>query len=167
MGNFLLTSNNVRDYVGRQVFDRRYQNDYGLGIIVSTFTISGETGCRVHYSLDRLVLNHTGSMSGVIVQGPVSGTAIHSGFHYVRLDQMSNRYVAANPSVREGSILGMNWNPSLSGNVNANGSTGVTITNQDYRFTRTTFADVTVDYYPDSPIDYSNGSGGISLLTVL
>ena len=26
---------------------------------------------------------------------------------------------------------------------------------------------LTVDYYPDSPIDYSNGSGGISLLTVL
>lgn len=163
MGNFLLTSNNVRDYVGRQVFDRRYQNDYGLGVIVSTFSLSGELGCRVHYSLDRLVLNNTGSMSGVIVNGPVSGT-INAGFHYIRYDQMADRYVAANPSVREGSIIGMNWNPSLSGNVNADGSAGVTITNQDYRLIRQTYTDITVDYYPDN---YSNGSGAISLLTVL
>lgn len=166
MGNILLTSNNVKDYIGRQVFDKRYQNDYGLGVIASTFSISGETGCRVHYSLDRLVLNHTGSMSGVIVDGPYSGT-IHSGFHYVMLGQMADRYVTSNSSVREGSIIGMNWNPSLSGNVNADGSAGVTITNQDYRLLRTVYTDVYVNYYPDSPIDYSNGSGGISLLTVL
>lgn len=164
MGNFLLTSNNVKDYVGRQVFDRRYQNDYGLGVIVSTFTLSGEMGCRVHYSLDRLVLKHDASMSGVIVNGPVSG-AIHSGFHYVRLDQMADRYIAANPSVREGSIIGMNWNPSLPNNGSGSAGDGVTITNQDYRLVRTNFCDITVEYFPDT-YSYVN-SGTLSLLTVL
>jgi hypothetical protein len=166
LGNFLLTSNNVKDYVGRQVFDRRYQNDYGLGVIVSTFSISGETGCRVHYSLDRLVLKHDGPMSGIIVNEPVSGT-INAGFHYIRYDQMADRYVAAHPSVREGSIIGMNWNPSIENGGSGTAGSGSTITNLEYRLVRTTYTDLTVDYYPDDPIDYTNGSGGISLLTVL
>ena len=162
MGNIFLTSNNIKDFVGRQVLDASYQNNYGIGVIVSTFELSGELGCRVHYNLDRLVLKHDGAMAGVTVNGPVSGT-INTGNSYVRWDAMSAAYTTANPGERGTALKGMNVNPHW-----LSGATGPSATNKDFGLVRETIYDSDIDgtiqYYPDT---MSGISGTISQLTLV
>lgn len=154
-----LTSNNIKDYVGRHVFDTSIQNDYGLGTIVSTFEISGEIGVRVAYSLDRLVANDKNTMEGLIVNDPVSGQ-LNSGEYpgtvsgmpgtgsaYIRYDEMSDNYVAANPTDRGGTFRGMNYSPAdRAGSFTDVGVFGTA----EQRLVRKVYFDETVSYYPEN-----------------
>jgi hypothetical protein len=161
-----ITQENIRNIIGRQVHDSVFQNDCGLGTVVSVFTVSGELGCTVNYKLDRLVLKHTGPSSGVIVNGPVSGT-INNGNSYVRYDLMSNNYVAANSSERESAFRGMFWDSTKHESVvGIEGKDVISVVNieGDYRLIRETYTDINIDYFPDILVGISRTISNLTLL---
>ena len=132
-------------------------------MVVSTFETSGELGCRVHYVLDRLVLKNDGSMDGVLVSGPVSGT-INTGNSYVRWGEMSDAYVSGHPTERGAAWRGMMYNPS------EHGSSGPVNLNKDFRLVRETYYDSaidgTIDYYPDTLSGMYISSGVVASSTI-
>lgn len=121
-------------YIGLQVFDTSSQNDYGVGTIVSQFNYSGEVGVSVAFDLNRLVLNSEGAMSGVIVNGPYSGS-INTGGSYVDYQAMVDRSGLD-------TFQGMIWEP----NDDALDKTVETIS--DYRLKRKNFYQAEVYYFP-------------------
>lgn len=141
----LIDSGNISNLINREVFDPTFVNDNAVGTISSAFLISGEFGLNVHYELDRLQLDESAtSMSGVIVDDQVSGT-INRGISHIRYDLMADNYVAANPSLRGASLIGMHWNPEYHSGVAS-----------DYKLVRQNYYNDEIKYYPQ---DVATASG--------
>jgi len=162
MGNIIITSNNIRDLVGRQVLDLSSQNDYGIGVIVSTFEYSGGFGCRVHYTLDRLKLKEDGAMEGMQDYVSSPGNSLNNGGSYIEWGRKSTDYVGANPTERGASLKGMLYDPQYhSGAVNYSSES------MDFKLVREQYYDDTIEYYPENVYVGPGISGTISQLRIV
>lgn len=164
--SILLTKNNIRNIINRQVFDPTVAGFVGVGRVVGTFTVSGELGVEVRYELDRLRLNTAGQMSGIITH-EVSGT-LSTGVSYIDWAQLSDSYVSDHPSEREAALRGMYYS-TLNKSVQNNGSgivdIGVFGTRQ-FVLIREIYYSGNILYYPDAVAAVS-GLPSISSIRVI